>query len=99
MFEDSTFESGGRIHSKSGRWMMVTFITNGAILIAMILYPLIYPEALPKAMMQTLLVAQRHQAGCREGSASEFVWRSWRRRSGRQRRRRDGQCVRHWVGS
>ena len=57
MFEDSTFESSGKIKSKSGRWMMFTFITNGAILVAMILYPLIYPEALPKAMMQTLLVA------------------------------------------
>jgi hypothetical protein len=32
MFEDSTFESGGRIKSKSKYWMMVTFITNGSIL-------------------------------------------------------------------
>ena len=29
MFEDSTFESGGKIKSKSGRWMMLTFIING----------------------------------------------------------------------
>ena len=48
MFEDSTFESGGRIKSKSGRWMMFTFIINGSILVLLILIPLIYPEALPK---------------------------------------------------
>jgi hypothetical protein len=29
--------------------MMVTFITNGSILVLLILIPLIYPEALPKA--------------------------------------------------
>ena len=45
MFEDSTFESGGKIKSKSGRWMMVTFITNGAILVAMILYPADLPRS------------------------------------------------------
>ena len=57
MFEDSTFESAGRIKSKSKYWMMVTFIANGSILVLLILIPLIYPEALPKAAMQTLLVA------------------------------------------
>ena len=29
MFEDSTFESGGKIKTKSGRWMMFTGIVNG----------------------------------------------------------------------
>ncbi len=48
MFEDSTFESGGRIKTKSGRWMMFTGIINGSILVLLILIPLIYPEALPK---------------------------------------------------
>ena len=57
MFEDSTFDSGNRIKSKSKYWMMFTFVTNGSILLVLILLPLIYPEALPKAMMQTLLVA------------------------------------------
>ncbi len=57
MFEDSTFESGGKIKSKSGRWMLLTGLINLGILVTMILIPLIYPEALPKAMMQTLLVA------------------------------------------
>jgi len=57
MFEDSTFESGGRIKTKSKYWMMVTLITNGSILVLLILIPLIYPEALPKEAMATLLVA------------------------------------------
>ena len=57
MFEDSTFESAGRIKSKSKYWMMVTFITNGSIILLLILIPLIYPEALPKAAMQMALVA------------------------------------------
>ena len=55
MFEDSTFESAGRIKNKSKYWMVVTFITNGSILLLLILIPLIYPEALPKAAMLTEL--------------------------------------------
>jgi len=57
MFEDSTFESGGRIKTKSKYWMMVTLIVNGSILLLLILIPLIYPEALPKEAMATLLIA------------------------------------------
>ena len=57
MFEDATFESAGRIKSKSKYWMIVTFALNGSVLLLLILIPLIYPEALPKAMMTTLLVA------------------------------------------
>ena len=57
MFEDSTFSSGGKIKTKSKYYTLVGFILNGAVLAALILYPLIYPEALPKAMMTTLLVA------------------------------------------
>jgi protein TonB len=54
MFEDSTFESANRIKSKSKYWMMVTFITNGSILVLLILIPLIYPEALPHNAMLTV---------------------------------------------
>jgi len=57
MFEDSTFESANRIKSKSKYWMMVTFIVNGSILVLLILIPLIYPEALPRAAMLTILTA------------------------------------------
>lgn len=47
MFEDSTFESMGKIHTRSRRWMVATFLFNGSILLCLILIPLIYPEALP----------------------------------------------------
>ncbi len=57
MFEDALMESGGRIKTKSKYFTIVGFVLNGSILAAMILVPLIYPEALPKAAMATLLVA------------------------------------------
>lgn len=47
MFEDSVFESAGRIHTRSSRWMVAVFFFNASILVAMILIPLIHPEALP----------------------------------------------------
>ena len=132
MFEDSTFESAGRIKSKSKYWMMVTFITNGSILLLLILIPLIYPEALPKAAMLTSIELRRrrrrhrrrhprrrrqcmssmsvgddeqpadgtyphsarHQDGGGKGSAADLVWRSRHGRSGRKRKRHDGQHLR-----
>jgi protein TonB len=48
MFEDSTFESTGRIRTRSRGWMIAAFAFNGSILLALILIPLIYPEALPR---------------------------------------------------
>jgi protein TonB len=48
MFEDSTFESMGQIHTRSGGWMMATFALNGIILLALVLIPLLDPEALPR---------------------------------------------------
>jgi protein TonB len=57
MFEDSTFESTGRIRTRSRRWMLVTFALNGSVLLALILIPLIYPEALPQRLMSILLTA------------------------------------------
>lgn len=57
MFEDSTFESTGRIRTRSRRWMMATLLLNGSILMLLILIPLIYPEALPRQMMNILLEA------------------------------------------
>src|SRR5271166_2170185 len=48
MFEDSTFESTGRIRTRSRGWMIAAFAFNGSILLAFILIPLIYPEALPR---------------------------------------------------
>ena len=57
MFEDSTFESNGRIRTRSRGWMIATFAFNGAILVALILIPLIYPEALPRMAMSFLMEA------------------------------------------
>jgi periplasmic protein TonB len=48
MFEDSTFESMGKIHTRSRGWMIATFTFNGSILLALIVIPLIYPSALPR---------------------------------------------------
>ena len=57
MFEDSTFESTGRIRTRSRSWMIAAFIFNGTILLTLILIPLIYPEALPRLEMPWLMTA------------------------------------------
>jgi protein TonB len=57
MFEDSTFESTGRIRTRSRGWMVATLLFNGTILFALILIPLIYPEALPRQALSFLLTA------------------------------------------
>jgi protein TonB len=62
MFEDSTFESNGRIRTRSRAWMVAAFVFNGSILLALILIPLIYPEALPRQSLSLLLEAPRPPA-------------------------------------
>jgi periplasmic protein TonB len=57
MFEDSTFESTGRIKTRSRRWMFAALAFNGSILVALVLVPLIYPDALPSHFIPPLLVA------------------------------------------
>jgi protein TonB len=57
MFEDSTFESAGRIHTRSRSWMMAAFTFNTSILVAMILIPLIRPAALPHYFIAFLMDA------------------------------------------
>jgi protein TonB len=57
MFEDSTFESSGRIHTRSRGWMIAACAFNGSILLALILVPLIYPEALPRMAITFLMEA------------------------------------------
>jgi protein TonB len=57
MFEDSTFESQGRIHTRSKRWMLATLAFNGSILAALVLIPLIYPSVLPLQSMRYLMTA------------------------------------------
>lgn len=55
MFEDSTFESTGRIHTRSRRWMVAAFAFNASLLLALVLVPLFYPEALPRMAMIFLM--------------------------------------------
>jgi protein TonB len=55
MFEDATFESAGRIRTRSRRWMVATFLLNGTILVGLILIPLIHPEALQPQALAFLL--------------------------------------------
>jgi periplasmic protein TonB len=57
MFEDSLMESGNRIKRKNKFWSFVAFLLNGGALLALIIWPLLQPEALPKQMMATLMVA------------------------------------------
>jgi periplasmic protein TonB len=57
MFEDSTFESTGRLHTRSRGWMIATFAFNASILLALILVPLIYPAALPRMALAMLMEA------------------------------------------
>lgn len=57
MFEDSTFESTGRIKTRSRRWIFAALGFNGAILVTLVLLPLIHPDALPQHMIPALLVA------------------------------------------
>ena len=48
MFEDSTFETMGRIHTRSRGWMMATFAFNSSLLLALAIIPIIHPEMLPQ---------------------------------------------------
>jgi protein TonB len=57
MFEDSTFESTGRIRTRSRGWMLATLVLNSSILLVLILIPLVYPEALPHQVLSLLLTA------------------------------------------
>ena len=57
MFEDSTFESNGKIKTRSRFWMIATLGVNGSILLSLILIPLIHPEALPRLSMPLLMCA------------------------------------------
>jgi protein TonB len=57
MFEDSLMESAHRIKARSKYWSIVALFLNSGILIALIVWPLLHPEALPKQMMAALMVA------------------------------------------
>jgi protein TonB len=48
MFEDSTFETMGRIQTRSRGWMMATLVFNSSILLALVIIPVIHPAMLPQ---------------------------------------------------
>ena len=48
MFEDSTFETMGRIQTRSRGWMMATLAFNSSILLALAIIPILHPEMLPQ---------------------------------------------------
>jgi protein TonB len=57
MFEDAMMESGGHLKTRSKYYTLIGALFNGTLLAAMILVPLLYPEALPKTAMSAMLVA------------------------------------------
>jgi protein TonB len=57
MFEDSLVESTGRIRTRSVRLAVGSFFLQAAILAVLILIPYLYPAALPRQTLTTLLTA------------------------------------------
>jgi protein TonB len=57
MFEDSLIESGGRLKTKRGMTSSIAFLIQVGIICVMVLIPLIFTEALPKALQTTFLAA------------------------------------------
>jgi periplasmic protein TonB len=56
MFEDALMESGNKIERKS-KWSLIALLVNIGALVALVIWPLLHPEALPTQMMATLMVA------------------------------------------
>jgi protein TonB len=57
MFEDSLMESGNRIKRRNKFWSFIAFLLNAGALLALVIWPLLHPEALRTQMMATLMVA------------------------------------------
>ncbi len=57
MFEDSLIESGGKLKTARGRTTTFSFILEAVIIGVMVLIPLLFTEALPKAQLMMSLVA------------------------------------------
>ncbi|HJT70484.1 MAG TPA: TonB family protein [Terriglobales bacterium] len=57
MFEDSLIESGGKLKTARGRTTTFSFILEAIIVGIMVLIPLLFTEALPKAQLMMSLVA------------------------------------------
>lgn len=57
MFEDSLIESGNKLRTKRGRTTTFSFILEAVVIGIMVLIPLLFTEALPKAQLMMALVA------------------------------------------
>lgn len=57
MFEDSLIESGGKLRTKRGRTTTFSFVLEAIIVGILVLIPLLFTEALPKAQLMMALVA------------------------------------------
>src|SRR5262249_17811797 len=57
MFEDSLIESGNRLKTKRGRTTTTAFVLEAIIIGVLVLIPLLFTEALPKAQLMMALVA------------------------------------------
>jgi len=57
MFEDSLIESGGKLKTKRGATSFIAFLFQIGIIIVMVLLPLIFTDALPKAQLVGYLMA------------------------------------------
>ncbi|MBS1814218.1 MAG: energy transducer TonB [Acidobacteria bacterium] len=55
MFESALVDSANRIQTRSRYWMLATTSFNAAILAAMVLIPMLYPEALPRSQVTAML--------------------------------------------
>jgi protein TonB len=57
MFEDSTFASAHRIHSRSPRFAAGSLVLQTALLAVLVLIPYVYPNALPRKFLAVPLIA------------------------------------------
>jgi protein TonB len=57
MFEDALMESSNGIKTKSKYWSILALIINSGVLITLIIWPLLRPEALPAQIMVPQMVA------------------------------------------
>jgi len=55
MFEDSLIESGGKLKTKRGGTTTIAFLFQMGLIGVLVLIPLLFTEALPKALQATLL--------------------------------------------
>jgi len=56
MFEDALVESGNKIPTKIRYWAMAALLLNTSVVTGMILFPLLYPDKLPKTAMMAMLI-------------------------------------------